>query len=251
VITNTGSAWSHVTASSSLGVHSGNYSAGLNWDYSHQDEWLIIRDVNVTGNLTFWSHAYQGSIHNDHYKVELSPDGGTTWELLLDMTNLPVYPSFNGYNQWETPYEIDMTPYLGQTVDIAWHAVDGDGQGLWYSWAIDDCFIGTDLISPASYDIYRKSDTILVDVITSVKPLSAIEKILIWPNPAKEKVFISSPGKISLLELRDTRGKLVFSTEIPLLYKASFNVQGIGSGIYILAISSGSGTSYSKVLIYR
>lgn len=157
LITNAGSTWTHTTAASSLGVHTGNFSAGILWDYSHQDEWLIVRDIAVTGNLTFWSHTFQGSSYNDHYYVKVSPDGGATWDVALDMSALPPYPSFNGYNLWETPYEIDMTSFLGQTVDIAWQAVDGDGQGLWYSWAIDDCVIGNDAITLSSYEIYRKT----------------------------------------------------------------------------------------------
>ncbi|MBC8313948.1 MAG: choice-of-anchor J domain-containing protein [Bacteroidetes bacterium] len=157
IITNSVATWSHTSASSSLGVHSGNFSAGLLWDYNHQDEWLIARNINVTGNLTFWSYAYQGSTYDDHYYVKISPDGGSTWDILFDLSSLPVYPSVTGYNQWETPYEIDMSSYIGQTVDIAWQGVDNNGQGLWYSWAIDDCSIGTDGFSPITYDIYRRT----------------------------------------------------------------------------------------------
>lgn len=156
-ITNPGSTWNHLSATSSLGVHTGNFSAGILWDYNHQDEWLIAREIAVTGNLTFWSNAFQGSTHLDHYYVEISPDGGTTWDVVLDISALPFYPSFNGYNQWESPYEVDMTGYIGQTVDIAWHAVDGDGQGLWYSWAIDDCMIGSDALILSTFDIYRET----------------------------------------------------------------------------------------------
>ena len=52
-----------------------------------------------------------------------------------------------------------MTLFTGQIVDIAWHAIDGDGQGLWYSWAIDDCSIGADALSLPSYEIYRRNGT--------------------------------------------------------------------------------------------
>ena len=159
VILNASGTWSHTAANSSLGAHSGNYSAGILWDYIHQDEWLIARDILVTGHLTFWSHAFQGSTYNDHYYVRISPDGGSTWDVVLDMSALPPYPSFNGYNQWETPYEVDMTLFLGQTVDIAWQAVDGDGQGLWYSWAIDDCSVGTDVLYLPVYEIFRRTGT--------------------------------------------------------------------------------------------
>ena len=40
---------------------------------------------------------------------------------------------------------------------LAWRAVDGDGLGLWYSWAIDDCSIGYTPINLSGYDVYRKS----------------------------------------------------------------------------------------------
>jgi hypothetical protein len=74
---------------------------------------------------------------------------------MIDLSALPPYPSPNGFNTWATPYILDMSAYAGETVDIAWHATDGDGNGLWYPWAIDDCTVGiTDLMS-----VIRKEDT--------------------------------------------------------------------------------------------
>ena len=169
--------WTQLTNSSSIGVHSGNHSAGINWDYNHQDEWLIAENVYVSGNLTFWSYAYQGSLHLDHYYVELSADQGNTWTPLLDLSALPPYPGSNGINDWQTPYHVDLSGYTGETVDIAWHAVDGDGNGLWYPWAIDDCTTGLDDVAIGTgrnnsgplkplgtndlsgYDIYRRDNT--------------------------------------------------------------------------------------------
>jgi len=142
-ITNLAATWSHDAANGPLGVHNGNYCAGLNWEYSHQDEWLIAHNIYVNGDLTFWSYAYQGSLHLDHYYLQVSTDQGATWNVLLDMSALPAYTSPNGVNDWHTPYHISLAAYAGETVDIAWHAVDGDGNGLWYPWAIDDCSVGT------------------------------------------------------------------------------------------------------------
>jgi hypothetical protein len=70
-----------------------------------------------------------------------------SWHTLTDLSALPPYPSSNGFNDWDTPYNIDLSLYTGETVDIAWHAVDGDGNGLWYPWAIDDCTVGTSDLS--------------------------------------------------------------------------------------------------------
>ncbi len=175
--TNPDASWTHLTLSSPIGVHSGNYSAGLNWDYNHQDEWLIAENVYVSGDLSFWSYAIQGSLHQDHYFVKISTDNGASWNILLDLSALPPYPGTNGINDWMSPYIIDLSDYIGQTVDIAWHAIDGDGNGLWYPWAIDDCSVGygdllvNELIGKSygnirpkksreitGYDIFRKGD---------------------------------------------------------------------------------------------
>jgi hypothetical protein len=154
-----GSAWSKMDPLSPVGVHSGNFSAGVLWDYVHQDEWLIAENVIVNGNLEFWSFAFQGSVHLDHYYVKVSTDEGFTWDVLLDLSALPPYPSPGGYNQWMEPYMIDLSAYIGEVVSVAWQAVDGDGQGLWYSWGIDDCRIGSKKLDPVSVPVHRKAVT--------------------------------------------------------------------------------------------
>ena len=163
IISNSNATWSHSPSTTPIGVHTGAFAAGLNWDYSHQDEWLIAQDVEITGDLQFWSYTFQGSAHLDHYYIKLSEDEGITWQILLDMSALPAYPSASGYNEWTTPYTISLSSHIGQVVDIAWQAVDGDGQGLWYPWAIDDCSVNPGRVrtpvlprSDGSYNIYRQ-----------------------------------------------------------------------------------------------
>jgi hypothetical protein len=163
IITNPYDTWIHTGNNSPMGVHSGNYAAAVSTSYTHQDEWLIAHNIAITGPLVFWSFAFQGSTHNDQYYVKISPDSGTTWQILLDISALPPYPSSSGYNQWNEPYTVDMSYFLGQVLDIAWQAVDGTGQGLWYPWSIDDCTVGSDKLNPrkdpmflTGYDIYRQ-----------------------------------------------------------------------------------------------
>jgi len=148
--------WKQGNRSTPQGVHSGQYAALLAWDYAHQDEWLIAHDAYVSGNLTFWSYAYQGSTHGDHYYVLISQDQGQNWTSLLDLSALPVYPQNNGFNSWQQPYVIDMAAYKGSNVDLAWRAVDGDGLGLWYTWAVDDVSLGYTPLNLSGYDVYRK-----------------------------------------------------------------------------------------------
>ena len=123
-------------------LHSGSYAAGLWWSYSHQDEWLITPKVYLDGRctLTFWTYGYQGSTHGDHYYVKVSTDGGESWEEVFDLAD-DFLPD-QGWNAWNYPYEIDLSAYAGDTVEIAWQAEDPpSNDGLWWVWVIDDVTI--------------------------------------------------------------------------------------------------------------
>ncbi|MDD2550166.1 MAG: carboxypeptidase regulatory-like domain-containing protein, partial [Bacteroidales bacterium] len=115
----------------------GAYQAFLMWEYSGQDEWLITPSFTVpTGaNLTFWSYTGAfGSTNGDHYYAKISTDDGTTWTALWDA----VESAGSDYEE----VTIDLTAYQGQDVMLAWQGVDGDGQGLWFSWFIDYITVG-------------------------------------------------------------------------------------------------------------
>ncbi len=159
---------------SSIGSHTGDYCAGLVWTTTHQDEWLILEDVLVTGDLEFWSYAMQGSENGDHYTVKISQDNGQTWTTLLDLSEMEAYGYDNEnnpiFNEWDTPYQVDLSQYLNENVDIAWNAYDTEGTGLWSVWFIDDVKIGNSrpastfrqnqLPSVSGYKIYRNDNLI-------------------------------------------------------------------------------------------
>ena len=284
IITNTSSTWTHAGISSPVGVHSGNYSAGLYWDYYRQDEWIIARNVYVNGNLKFWSLAYQGSSHGDHYYVQVSTDQGQSWVSLLDMSALPPYAGVGGYNHWQEPYVVDMSSFLGDVVDIAWHAIDGNGQGLWYYWAIDDCTVGGKKLSLTEpyYDVYRNdgignsfskvnsqpvtdttytdadlpeglykyyvqienpvctqsmpSDTVLIDVVTSVSQINRDALIKVYPNPSHDLIWIKSELPIKYIQLFSNLGELVCGVSGQDLKENRLSLNGIAPGLYILRI---------------
>jgi len=135
-------------------VHTGTYAAGLWWSYEHQDEWLISPEIDLTGiydaQVTFWTHGWEGSINADHYYVKVSTDGGSNWDELFDLSTL----TGNDWNEWEYPYDIDLSNYGDETINIAWHAVDGPtNDGLWYIWVIDDVEVSGSAGPPAIPDL--------------------------------------------------------------------------------------------------
>ena len=154
VITNTTQHWVQSDVTSSLGVHTGNGAAQCWWDYAHQDEWLIAHNIQVTGNLTFWGNVWLGSTNGDHYYVKVSTDHGATWTVLLDFSAM----AGNVRETWVSPYEVDLSAYADEIIDIAWQWVDGDGAGLWYATAIDDLYIGSKKIATNSLEHISKAD---------------------------------------------------------------------------------------------
>jgi hypothetical protein len=119
----------------------GTYHCGLWWDYSHQDEWLISPEIacGATTTLSFETSVYEGSTYLDHYYVKVSTDGGTTWDVVWDASTL----TGNAWNYYAYPYSISLSAYAGQDIKIAWNAVDGDGQGLWYVWFVDNIAVAS------------------------------------------------------------------------------------------------------------
>ena len=142
--------WDQTTYS----VHNGTYAAGLFWSYEHRDEWLISPEIDLTdiydAQVTFWTHGFEGSVNADHYYVKVSTDGGSNWDELFDLSAL----TGNDWNEWAYPYDIDLSNYVDETINIAWHAVDGPtNDGLWYVWLIDDVEVTVSEDPPAVPDL--------------------------------------------------------------------------------------------------
>jgi hypothetical protein len=137
IVTNVSQSWARYEAVDPVNPTEGSYHAGVKWDYSAQDEWLITNSMNCpAGNLTFDFYGHYGSVNGDNYYVKISTDG-MNWTPLWNASDLPEVD-----NHYDTPVVIDLQMYYGQNVQFAWNFVDGDGLGLWYSSYIDNVSIG-------------------------------------------------------------------------------------------------------------
>ena len=112
----------------------------------NQDEKLISPVYNDAVYLDFWYYINpmileyaQFSDFVDKYCVELSHDGGETWEVIWDARN-----HHNGLDDWQ-----QVSLYLGEPTPntrIAFHAqsdMENEWSTLYFSWTIDDVVISS------------------------------------------------------------------------------------------------------------
>ncbi|HQB97651.1 MAG TPA: carboxypeptidase regulatory-like domain-containing protein, partial [Candidatus Cloacimonadota bacterium] len=131
--------------------------AGLWWSTNHQDEWLKTPAFNCPpdGFLRFDTFAPMGSTHGDHYYVKVSVNGGNTWSVLWDASS-----QAEGTNVYDAPITVDLAQFSGQQIMLAFHAEDpASNDGLWYTWFIDNIYIGNfvDVVRFAENDTPSRS----------------------------------------------------------------------------------------------
>ena len=81
---------------------------------------------------------------------------------------------------------------------------------------------------------------------STAKDLDLDSTLKLYPNPATDKIYISSKRPLSVLALYDVYGKLILKKE----YNAnSIDVSQLNSGVYFLEVSSNSEKVVKKVII--
>ena len=132
------------------------YHAGLWWTEAAQDEWLITPEFTCGSEsmITWDCVCYRGSTYNDHYYLKVSTDGGSNWDILWDATELT-----GEWNYYYEDYTVDLSDYAGEDITLAWNCVDGDSQGLWYVFFVDNIAVtnGEDVIHFDGSDLVNES----------------------------------------------------------------------------------------------
>ena len=117
---------------------------------------------------------------------------------------------------------------------------------LYGPWRYLPAYLVGNSIAPAPEDVVDDmSETVKRKVEAS--DLFKNEKILVYPNPATDKIFIdtNNPDSISHLQLFTLNGNSIYKTT-----KDNIDVRGIESGMHILVVSYKDGSQTSrKVMI--
>lgn len=183
--------------------YTGNYSMRLldAWEDIHQDEYLISPSFSKGKSLTFYSKSTAPQKNNpaNFYYVEVSSDGGTTWEKIWDLkTDCSVVNKY-------TRVDIDLSPYMSDDMKIAFHAYDTNQMGLSYWWHVDDVAVYPQVEHSiiTGYAIYRNGEkigTATTSTFTDTAPLSGENVYTVraegsfGDTPDSESVTVSYTG---------------------------------------------------------
>ncbi len=199
--TNTTASWEQYGtvefSTSTVTPTEGEYQAGVQWDYSAQNEWLVTSEISNVTNLTFDYYGSLGSEYGDNYYVKVSTDGGNNWTPVWNASDFA-----EGENNYDTPVSIDLSAYASETIKVAWNFVDGDGQGLWWSTFIDNI-------------VFSNNGRILAFDASELKSFSKAEKTFTNPRVRNNR-FAKNPNYVSTRTTRELTSYKIYrnATEI-------------------------------------
>ncbi len=194
------------------------WHAGLWFDNSHQDEWLITSafDCPEDAWFNFMAVARERDDNGDHYYVKASVDGGETWTVLWDAATLGGGDAM-GMNNYQYPYHVDLSAYAGQNIKLAFHAIDS-GNGLESVFFVDNISV----------------------TFTNANGLSGcmIFENTIYPNPAQDVVCVSSDKVIEQITVFNVNGQVVKTVNVVNKDFIIFSTETFSEGVYFVEIKN-------------
>lgn len=205
----------------------GGKSAGIGWIAQAQDAHLTSPSFSLVGTtnpvLKFNAKiGYEYMVDpnpNGDLKVEVSTDGGTTWNQVW------VEEDYGFFIDYETlAVTVSLTPYAGQAnVKFRFHYVANDADSL----SIDDVLV----LSSATLSTQETG--------AKVKDITNI-----YPNPTRGEINIKTDKKIKSVTVIDASGKSLLNNTSERL-----DISSLPKGNYLLKVDFSDGTSKTEKVI--
>ena len=157
----------------------------------------------------------------------------------------------NATLNWETATEKDNDYFIiERSIDgkdwLRVGVVDGAGNS-----AVLNSYSLVDRNAPFGINYYRlkQRDIDGVETVADVLVVSdnSAEGILLSPNPAKGLVSVSFAESFTKIQALDLNGHVLKNVEFDNCRKASFDLGGLDSGVYILQITTDSGIKTKRI----
>jgi len=94
------------------------------------------------------------------------------------------------------------------------------------------------------------NDSLLIGILTPVKSNNLNEKLVLFPNPAQNKISVETSQLNQTIEIFDSSGSLKYRTKSALL-KTEIDLVGYNNGIYFIKISDGINIKSQKFIVVK
>ncbi|WP_370899880.1 T9SS type A sorting domain-containing protein [Chryseobacterium gossypii] len=211
--------WTTYDAYTTIDPHSGSHYLGLEYGSSAHDDYAvspaIVVSAGVSDKLTFWSKN-GGSGLAEEFDIKIS----TTTPTVAGLTNT-LASAVSPPTTW-TQYTYDLTPYVGQTIYIAFYSSTED---IWFI-GIDDFEISGSMLGVSE----AKQKTVSM-----------------YPNPVIDILNIDSKNKMSEINIYDMSGRLQKQEKIN-SENAKINLTELRTGSYIVRIKDENSEKSHKII---
>ncbi|MBL1220976.1 choice-of-anchor J domain-containing protein [Chryseobacterium sp. L7] len=206
-------------SSSLVDSHSGSHFLGLQYGSTAHDDYAVSPAITVTAGvsdkLSFWSRN-KGAGLAEEFDIKVS----TTTPTAAGLTNT-LASALTPPTTW-TQYTYDLTPYIGQTIYIAFYSTTED---VWFI-GIDDFVISGNMLGVSE----AKQKTVSM-----------------YPNPVIDVLNIDSKNKMSEINIYDMTGKLQKQEKVN-SESAKINLTELRTGSYIVRIKEGNSEKSHKII---
>lgn len=190
------------------------------------DKWLISPKLRlgIYPQIDLWVKTYNNEFGNELYNVSVS----TTDINPLNFIPLTTQPEVAPTDWTKKSYSLEN--YTGQDVYIGIQCVTNDG----FIFMLDD---------------------VLITSTVGINETNSLDRLVIYPNPAKDYLTINCPANGSLplqIEMISILGEKTASwSENPISGKIMLDIQKIPSGVYFLRVACGQEVVARKISILK
>jgi hypothetical protein len=203
-------------------AHSGTNAARIDYSATAHDDYLVTPQITVTAGvndrLTYYVLSQDVAPYIEAYEVRMSTTIGTSASAFTQV----LTPIANAPTSW-TQFTIDLTPYIGQSVYVGFHAVSADKWRLIFDDVVSDSAgLGTDTFESSNLKYY--------------------------PNPVENVLNLSFDQEISSVEIFNLLGQKVSSTITNAANEVQVDMSNLANGPYMVRVISNDKMKTIKVI---
>lgn len=188
------------------------------------------------GSLFYGKYFVNSDTLSDFGKIEFSPNNGTTWINLMNLTSWNIKPTLTGNSNGWKDFHIDLQPFWG-----TYNIQSGDTVLYKFSFISDN--------------IQTNKDGLMYDNITFFEYLLSVPEIQndnlisIFPNPTSDIITIKEIDKSSrsTIEIFDNLGRSLYIDKD--FDGRDLSLTKFPDGLYFLKYSASNSFATKKILV--